>query len=70
MSFVRAIVRMSWFVPRLFLFHATVRTVIVATMVVRRSKRPGKLRRSARQRARMDQDAKIYGQDFGILPSD
>lgn len=40
-------------------------------MVVGRSKRRClKIRRSARKRARVDEESKIYGQDYGILPSD
>jgi hypothetical protein len=49
-------------------------------MVKRRSKRKaavlesllekGKLRRSARKRALKEADAKIFGADCGILPSD
>jgi len=36
----------------------------------RRSRTEGKIRRSARKRARIDADSKVYGEDYGILPSD
>lgn len=45
---------------------------LVHFFTMRRSKRTTALapRRSARKRARQDQDSKVYGQDYGILPSD
>jgi hypothetical protein len=39
-------------------------------MVPRPKRRDTKLRRSARKRARIEKDAKQYGMDYGILPSD
>jgi hypothetical protein len=36
----------------------------------RRAVNANKVRRSARKRARVEADAKHYGMDYGILPSD